>query len=306
MSSSNLSAKPTNTAAFSNNVFVSSQSTLAHLETRPELREMFMRSAGVREGYSTREHTEMVLNQFASYPFAEALQKRAAAVSAPAFRMLLALHDLDKVPEEGSTADLMKKHQQHGRTSAVMDRFRDLLPISDAEHRIMKSLVSADIFGSFFKGLLPVQVPGALRHEHGKLLRESWSRHSYRKACDSFLSYAIQSEINPQARGELLDIAACKIQRAAKASGLPAMEYLYLATVYYQCDTTAYTSDAYSGQQRGILSLDFMYQRNTRAKHPDQALFKFCDDAGRLKFREPFEGLYQDLSTTIRALVRLP
>jgi hypothetical protein len=243
-----------------------------------------------------------VLNQFASYPFAEALNNRGCCLDTRAFRALLSFHDLNKVPPEGPEAANMRKESQHDRSGEVIDKFRALLPVSDAQHRLVKGIVAAQILGPLVKAVLPNQVPVKHRLELGLALRDNWNSHSYRKGCELFLEHAKNSEVSPTNKQILIDDTVERVIRGARQFGVSATEFLYLCTIYYQCDTASYTADAASASQRGIVSLDFLYQLDPKSKHPSDALFLFDQEQGRLKFREPYETIHRQIQDKVSKL----
>ncbi len=271
--------------------FLDAASTLATLDSLPTLRTLLDRSAGVRESYSTREHESMVLRQFDQYPFAEALTRRSCILGPSGFRILLGFHDLAKVPENLSSgsSESMSKEAQHSRTAAVLETFKNSLPIESSQVKLMQSLVAADLLGPLVKGLMPEQVDIDDRIQFGRYLRDNWNPATYQKLTANFLEYARNSQVSEQRETELVHDLVKKVVTTANSLGLSPREYFYMQTVYYQCDSSSYTADATSEEKRGIAALDFLYKPNPALKNQSDQLFVFSESKGRLEFSEPYE-----------------
>ncbi len=112
-----------------------------------DLGKEFDASSGVREKYSIRKHTLMVIGQFEKYFAARALP---ANVSKTFFRIFLALHDVGKARAIEKTGD---RHNQHRYTVEIMRTVLSQLAFSEHEIRIATSLASEDVLGSYVRGL---------------------------------------------------------------------------------------------------------------------------------------------------------
>ncbi|MEO6508645.1 MAG: hypothetical protein ABIO02_01715, partial [Patescibacteria group bacterium] len=116
------------------------------LKSSPYIKTLYEMSAGVQEGYSTEEHTDMVMNQFEKY-FSNAFES--SVISREELRLLLALHDIGKpmaVRVTGST------EAQHEYTKKVMNYALQSLELSPTKVDTLISLVDQDIIGEYFKG----------------------------------------------------------------------------------------------------------------------------------------------------------
>jgi len=111
-----------------------------------DLSKAFNADSGVREKYSIKRHTLMVMGQFEKYFGKNDLP---AGVDKNFFRVFLALHDIGKPEAIKRTGD---KHNQHRYTTEVMHYFLTQLDYNDQEISIAVALVSEDVIGSYIKG----------------------------------------------------------------------------------------------------------------------------------------------------------
>lgn len=103
-------------------------------------------NSGVREKYSIKRHSLMVMGQFEKYFSKSELP---AGVSKRLFRTFLALHDIGKSDAIRKTGD---KHNQHRYTVEIMGSVLSQLGFSEQEVRISLALVSEDIIGGYIRG----------------------------------------------------------------------------------------------------------------------------------------------------------
>lgn len=103
----------------------------------------FASNAGGWEGYTLRQHTEMVLTQFNKY-FADKLPK---GISRNFFEVVLALHDI------GKPQAVIEGHgeRQHEYTTAIVRSTLSRLQFSEAEINIATSLIGADPIGDYLQ-----------------------------------------------------------------------------------------------------------------------------------------------------------
>ena len=106
----------------------------------------FDADSGVREKYSIKTHTLMVMGQFEKYFSKNELP---AGVHKRLFRTFLALHDIGKAEAIRKTGD---KHNQHIFTVEIMGSVLNQLNFSDQEVKIALALVSEDVIGGYIKG----------------------------------------------------------------------------------------------------------------------------------------------------------
>ena len=111
-----------------------------------DLGKEFNADSGVREKYSIKRHTLMVMGQFEKYFSKSELP---AGVSKRLFRTFLTLHDIGKFDAIRKTGD---KHNQHRYTVEIMGPVLSQLGFSEQEVRIALALVSEDIIGGYIRG----------------------------------------------------------------------------------------------------------------------------------------------------------
>jgi len=111
-----------------------------------DLAEKFNVDSGVREKYSIKRHTLMVMGQFEKYFGRDELPGR---ISRNFFRVFLALHDIGKSNAIMKTGD---KHNQHTYTVRTMRRVLSELGFGEQEIRVAVALASADPIGGYIKG----------------------------------------------------------------------------------------------------------------------------------------------------------
>ncbi|GAI77516.1 unnamed protein product [marine sediment metagenome] len=110
-----------------------------------DLGKIFNTDSGVREKYSVKRHTLMVIGQFEKY-FAN--QELPAGMSKNFFRTFLALHDIGKSEAIKKTGD---KHNQHRYTSKIMSSVLSQLNFSDEEVSVAVALVFGDVIGGYIR-----------------------------------------------------------------------------------------------------------------------------------------------------------
>jgi hypothetical protein len=116
------------------------------LKECPYLKKLYEMSYGVREGYSTEQHTQMVMNQFEKYFSADF---KSTFLTRGDFRLMLALHDIGKplsVYATGSTS------AQHEYTKRVLTYALQVTGIPPQKVDTIISLVDQDILGEYFTG----------------------------------------------------------------------------------------------------------------------------------------------------------
>lgn len=110
-----------------------------------DLSKEFSADSGVREKYSIKRHTLMVMGQFEKYLSKNDLP---AGVDNNFFRVFLALHDIGKPEAIKITGD---KHNQHRYTVEIMRHLLSQLDFSDQEINIALALVSEDVIGGYIR-----------------------------------------------------------------------------------------------------------------------------------------------------------
>ncbi len=116
------------------------------LKTSPYLKTLYEMSSGVGEGYSTEEHTQMVMDQFEKYFSGNFVS---TFLTRDDFRLMLSLHDIGKplgVYATGSTS------VQHEYTKKVLTYVLQATGIQPQKVDTIMSLLDQDILGEYFKG----------------------------------------------------------------------------------------------------------------------------------------------------------
>ncbi len=112
--------------------------------------DVYKESVGVREGYTLKEHTEMVLRQFEKYFSSRELPANTDIVF---FRILLALHDIGK-PEAVKKGS---KDLQHTITQDYIEDVMEALGLQEPQIHIALALLSADPIGKCIQQELPFE-----------------------------------------------------------------------------------------------------------------------------------------------------
>ena len=115
------------------------------LKECPYLKKLYEMSSGVGEGYSTEQHTQMVMDQFEKYFSADF---KSTFLTRGDFRLMLALHDIGKplsVYATGLTS------AQHEYTKRVLTYALQATGIPPQKVDTIMCLVDQDILGEYFK-----------------------------------------------------------------------------------------------------------------------------------------------------------
>ena len=105
-------------------------------------------SKGVREGYTLRQHTLMVLRQYDTYFGWKGLP---AGIDRGLFRLILALHDVGTPHAIRETGD---KRNQHRYTTAIVRQTLETLGCPQEDVSLATAVVSDDIIGAYVRGRL--------------------------------------------------------------------------------------------------------------------------------------------------------
>ena len=111
-----------------------------------DLGKKFNADSGVREKYSIKRHTLMVMGQFEKYFSGRELP---AGMSKNFFRTFLALHDIGKSDAIKKTGD---RKNQHRYTVGIMSSVLKQLGFREHETKIALVLVSEDVIGGYIRG----------------------------------------------------------------------------------------------------------------------------------------------------------
>lgn len=107
--------------------------------------QLFKESAGVWEGYSIGEHTQMVMMQFERY-FADGYNS--SLLSRGDFRVMLAIHDIGK-PLAIQAGD---KRRQHAYTRACIEKILEPFALPNQQRTVITEISTQDHIGSYIKG----------------------------------------------------------------------------------------------------------------------------------------------------------
>ncbi len=121
------------------------------LSTDTELASLYAADAGVSEGYSVEQHTEMVLTQFERY-FSHRMEKENRAF----MRVVLALHDIGKPVSLRETGGVKK---QHAYTLPVLSRVLAQMSYPPEAISFAQAVVNQDYIGELLKGNLLLSDP---------------------------------------------------------------------------------------------------------------------------------------------------
>lgn len=229
---------------------------------------LYAQSAQVREGYSLGFHTRAVLKQNEKY---FSLAPLPDGMSPFSFQMLLALHDIGK-PLPDSRAE------QHHYTLQVIHEIEGELPLQKNEIRLMKSLINGDPLGTYLKEVL-IDAPHEYKVELGrKMLREGITRDDLNKFQTLLsLRYPVE-EVKKRA-----ERTAVEIRNASSSLGVPLEDYFGILSRYYQCDCSAYTTDA-----GGLPALEILFELSNE----EGRLFRYDEDRGRIRYSPPAEEAF--------------
>lgn len=111
------------------------------LKLQPEFSYWFGREVGGPDGLSLEQHTRKVISNYLHY-FAG---KQGFFPSEKEYLLCLALHDIGK---PSAVAEGNKK-LQHVKTLEILERNKDILPISQESYEIMVTVIDADPIGNF-------------------------------------------------------------------------------------------------------------------------------------------------------------
>jgi len=113
---------------------------IAFLES--DYNDLYKADIGVFEGYTLKEHTLMVMNQFEKY-YGD--KKLPASIGRDFFRLLLALHDIGK-PDAIKSGD---KNRQHEFTIKITRPIFDGLGFNKNDWQLFKTIINEDYLGAF-------------------------------------------------------------------------------------------------------------------------------------------------------------
>jgi hypothetical protein len=111
----------------------------------PDFKDAYESNAGVWEGYTIKEHTLMVMNQFEKYYSDKELP---GGVDKGFFRFLLSLHDIGKA----EAVKINRIHRQHEFTLEKVGPVFKELGFNEKEKHLFDAIVGADNLGAYLKG----------------------------------------------------------------------------------------------------------------------------------------------------------
>ncbi len=132
---------------------VDGKTIIDYLSHEPKLKALFAGDAGVWEGYSIREHTLMVYDNYADQSphfHLNAIRTPENVNVSRLMKFTVALHDIGK-PEAIKAGN---KALQHKYTTPILVEKLRQLEFSEAEVAIAKAVVDNDVLGDFLKGMI--------------------------------------------------------------------------------------------------------------------------------------------------------
>lgn len=116
------------------------------LRAHPEISYWFGQPIGGPEGLSLEQHTAAVIDNYLNY--FEGAQKMFATEKE--YLLCLTLHDIGK---PGAVAE-KNRNLQHGKTLEIINRLREIFPVSDDTLQKMEILINADPIGKYLNPAL--------------------------------------------------------------------------------------------------------------------------------------------------------
>jgi hypothetical protein len=229
------------------------------LKQNPKLKYLYEADSGVLENYTIQEHTLFVLHQFEKY-FSNSPH---CGISPSTLRLTLALHDIGK-----TLAD--KNGNQRDKTLEVLDTLRSELPLSERDWKLCRTLIEHDLIGRLIFSSLSRSASIAERtkiHEFGNAaVYNSSVLYDFAELAQVRPIQELRKD--PVFQNKITDAATWFVSKAAAVELTPE-ELLTLAIIYYQCDTSAYTSDAVRPDgQRAKVGMEYLYNWNWYDNEP--------------------------------------
>lgn len=126
---------------------------MSFLSRTSDLKKLFEASAGVSEGYSIREHTQMVydtyLEQLPYFKISSVKTSENINIKR-LYRFIISIHDIGKpiaIAKEG-------KHAQHKYTRPIVEETMQRFGFSESEISLAISLIDNDILGDVMQGFI--------------------------------------------------------------------------------------------------------------------------------------------------------
>jgi hypothetical protein len=248
---------------------------IASIEQVPALQLLLDQDARILEGYSIREHTSMVLDQFNFYLSNSKLN---LPVSKPAILAGLLFHDLGKsLPDE--------KSEQHIFNVSVIRQFKDILPMSENELEIILSVIQNDVIGKF---VISCVEKFATVDQRTQIREKALIEPLATAELIDFQQIVQFKSLNDQIVDASISVIK-DISNRAQQLGITAEELFNIHVIFYQADTAAYTYDSCDlNSKRAHPGLDFLYQLDDSKEvsagdrilvsDPDLGILQFGDE----------------------------
>lgn len=259
------------------------QDLIDALKLVPALAHLYAQDARVMENYTIEEHTLMVLNQ---------ANKHLGDIQFPpqlprsAFFLTMALHDIGKpLPA--------KKEDQHEETIKVIKSVEHLLPVDAALLNIAKALIDGEPIGEYIKSFLK-NAPKGYRQQ---MMAVADTRPLTIDDLNDFAAQVVVSLDETQAR-QICAATAQDLKTRTAGLGITPSEFLKLQILFYQSDTSAYTYEATTpdNRRRAYPGLDILYELSQSFSLPQQSKLLVRDTSqGMLRFTPPVRRMLEIL-----------
>jgi predicted nucleic acid-binding protein len=243
------------------------------------------------------QHSEAVMNQLLRYPFKELLKQDEIEL----LKVLIACHDLEKYPEHGNRED----SPEHDRAEKWLRKFAPLFGLDDTRIEIAATLIQSKIIGKLMKDIAPARLNSDAKRSMSRLIMEQpedTRNKKYQECIDELYLKAAESKVGQTEYHKMIDVACQAICNEANHCGLSSSDYLLLAMAFYQSDCSTYTADSRceSGNLRGDLSMEFLFELNSDSNfNTNEPMIDFDHTRGRMKMRGIFEFAIRDLEMAI-------
>lgn len=179
------------------------------LSRNSELKILFLSDAGVSEGYSIKEHTQMVYNAFIE----QSPHFEMKSIKTPSnidierlLRFVISVHDIGKpiaVAKEG-------KHAQHKYTTPILKETMTKLGFTAAEVTLAISLVDNDILGEVMQGQISIKqahpLLSQLANENNMTLKDYFQLQSFLYTADASSYPRVRQIAFEEKKGKLIPI----------------------------------------------------------------------------------------------------
>jgi hypothetical protein len=267
----------------------SGEGVIKALNQHPRIQFLYAQDARVFEQYTIREHTEMVVRQYATF-FAR--HELPAGMQRGEFLLTLALHDAGKpIPED--------KRDQHRATLDLMHSIRDQLPYTSHGYELAQFLIGNDLLGKFIQSTLLTRSSLDTRERLINVTRKGQLTKSDVEEMANQVTFVPLDHLNgcESFSSSIVEVAS-EVYKASSQLSVSAHQLFDLLVTYYQCDTSAYTASARTFDGKAACpGLDFLFVRNDPTD-PNTYL-SFCDEKRRFNFVPYLEVLLEKVKSSL-------